>query len=94
MVTSAVDRIASRASMPPTNPTISAQSDDSVCPGGGYVIPLGCCLVSGWRDGGNSESGVGTWWAEVLLYGLKVMTDWRWMHELVRGSEMVEMHVC
>ena len=62
--------------------------------GGGYVLPLGCSLVSGWRDGGNSRSGVGTWWAEALQYGLKVMTDWRWVSELVRSSEMVEVHVC
>ena len=61
---------------------------------GWYVWPLGCCLVSGWRDGGNSESGVGTWWAEAFLYGLKVMTDWRWVSELVRSSEMVAVHVC
>ena len=62
--------------------------------GGGYILPLGCCLVSGWRDGGNSESGVGTWWSEALLYGLKVMTDCRWVSELVRSSEMVAVHVC
>ena len=43
--------------------------------GEGYVLPLGCSLESGGSDGGNSESGVGTWWAEALLYGLKVMTD-------------------
>ena len=63
-------------------------------PGGGYILPLGYSLVSGWRDGGNSESGVGTWWAEALLYGLKIMTDWRWVSELVRSSEMVAVHVC
>ena len=62
--------------------------------GGGYVLPLGCSLLSGWREGGNSESGVGTWWAEALLYGLKVVTDWRWVSELVRSSEMVEVNVC
>ena len=62
--------------------------------GGGYVLLLGCCLVSGWCDGGYSESGVETWWAEEVLYGLKVMTDWRWVSELVRSSEMVEVHVC
>ena len=47
--------------------------------GGGYVLPLGCSLVSGWCDGGKSESGLGIWWPEALLYGLKVMTDWRWV---------------
>ena len=43
--------------------------------GGGYVLPLGCSLVDGWLDGGNSESGVQTWWAWALLYGLRIMTD-------------------
>ena len=62
--------------------------------GGGYVLPLGCSLVSGWRDGGNSESGVGPWWAEALLYGLKVMTDCTLMSELVWCSEMEEFYVC
>ena len=62
--------------------------------GGGYVLPLGFSLVSGWCDGEKSESGVGTWWAEALLYVLNVMTDWRWMSELVRCSVMVEVHVC
>ena len=61
---------------------------------GGYVLPLECSLLSGWREGGRSEPGVGTWWAEALLYGLKVMTDWRWVSELVRCSVMVEVHVC
>ena len=61
--------------------------------GGGYILPLGCSLVSGWRDRGKSESGVETWWAEALLYGLKVMINWRWVSELVRRSEMVEVHV-
>ena len=62
--------------------------------GGGYVLPLGCSLVSGWCDGGKSESGLGIWWPEALLYGLKVMTDWRWVSELVRSSEIVKVHVC
>ena len=62
--------------------------------GEGFVLPLGCCLVSMGRNEGQSESGVGTWWAEALLYGLKVMTDWRWVSELVRSSEMVKAHVC
>ena len=26
--------------------------------GEGYVLPLGCSLLSGWHEGGNSESGV------------------------------------
>ena len=43
--------------------------------GGGCVLPLGCSLVDGWLDGGNSESGVQTWWAWALLYGLRIMTD-------------------
>ena len=28
-----------------------------------------------------------------MLYGLKVMTDWRWVSEIVRSFEMVEVHV-
>ena len=35
--------------------------------------------MSRLRDGGKSDSGEGTWWPEALLYGLKVMTDWRWV---------------
>ena len=60
----------------------------------GMFYPWGCNLVGGWYDGGNSESDVETWWAEALLYGLNVMNDWRWVSELVRSSEMVEVHVC
>ena len=44
--------------------------------GGGIVLPLWCYLVSRWYDGDRSESGVGICWAQALLYGLKVLTDW------------------
>ena len=62
--------------------------------GGGYVLSLGCSLVHGWHEGKKAGSGAGIWWAEAFLYRLKVMTDWRWVSELVRSSEMVEVHVC